>query len=86
MIYPVCAIRDSKTNFYPPQAEETTQSAIRNFAMNINAGKGVLGFAPGDFSFYHVADFDTEKGDMKQISPIELLVNGVDVFGVAYEK
>lgn len=86
MIYPICAIRDQKTQFYPPQAEENTQSAIRNFAMNVNAGKGVLGFAPGDFALYHIANFDTEKGVVEAVCPIELLVNGSDVFGVNYEK
>lgn len=86
MIYPICAIRDQKTVFYPPMVEENTQSAIRNFAMNVNAGKGVLGFSPGDFALYHIGNFDSEKGVVEPVVPIDLLVNGNDVFGVNYEK
>lgn len=80
MIYPVCAIRDQKASFYPPTVADNKDVAIREFAMNVNAGRGILGFAPGDFALYYVANFDSEKGVMEPVCPIELLVNGNDVF------
>lgn len=86
MIYPICAIRDAKTQFYPPQAEENTQSAIRNFAMAINNSTGLLGFSPGDFTLFHVGNFDTEKGQVDGVWPIEQLATGLDVYNVKDEK
>ena len=86
MIYPVCSIRDSKISFYPPTVEENKQAAIRNFAMAINNSTGLLGFAPGDFTLFHIADFDNEKGEITSIWPVEQLVSGLDVFSVADEK
>lgn len=86
MIYPVFAVRDAKTTFWPPQVEENEQSAIRNFAMMINQGTGVIAFSPNDFDFYKVAEFDSEKGTLSPLVPIELVVSGVNVVGVKYEK
>lgn len=86
MIYPVCAIRDAKISFYPPQIEENKQAAIRNFAMAINNSTGLMGFAPGDFTLFHIADFDNEKGEVTSIWPVEQLATGTEVFGVSDEK
>lgn len=86
MIYPVCAVRDSKTQFWPPQVHETIESAKRDFAMAINAGQGAPAFAPGDFDMYHIADFDSLKGTIEPVSPIDQICSGVNVYGVNYEK
>lgn len=80
MIYPVCAIRDSKIGFYPPTVEQSVPAAKRNFAMMINQSDGLTGYAPGDFDFYHVADFDTEKGEMSPVHPIIQLCTGLGVY------
>lgn len=80
MKYPITSIRDSKIGFYPVQCEESVESAKRNFSMAINNSNGLLGFAPGDFTLFHVADFDTEKGAIEPVSPIEELVSGLQVF------
>ena len=80
MIYPVVCVRDAKTGFYPPQIEQNLMSAKRNFAMMINNSEGVVGYAPNDFDFYYVADFDSEKGEMIPVCPIEQLATGVGVF------
>lgn len=86
MVYPICAIRDSKISFYPPTTEENTQAAIRNFSMAINNSTGLLGFSPGDFALFHIADFDNEKGEVTSIWPVEQLVTGLEVYNSADEK
>lgn len=86
MIYPLYAVRDAKTTFWPPQVEINEASAIRNFAQMINSGNGVAAFAPNDFDFYKVGEFDTEKGIVSATLPIELVCSGVSVVGVNYEK
>lgn len=83
MIYPVCAIRDAKVGFYPPTVEQSVPAAVRNFAMMINNGDQLVGYAPGDFDFYHVADFDSEKGEVVAVYPIEQIATGL---GVLHEK
>ena len=79
MIYPLCAVRDAKTGFFPCQVEQSVPAAIRNFAMMINNGEGLVGFAPGDFDFYHVANFDSEKGVVEAVYPIVQLATGLGV-------
>ena len=86
MIYPVVAVRDAKTTFWPCQVETNENSAIRNFAMMINSGSGVTAFAPGDFDLFKVATFDSEKGIVEPVFPIELICSGLNVQGVNYEK
>lgn len=80
MKYPLTSIRDSKIGFYPAQCEESVESAKRNFSMAINNSNGLMGFAPGDFTLFHVADFDSEKGVVEPVIPIEELVSGLQVF------
>lgn len=76
MIYPVYAIRDVKTSFFPPQVHETEEDAIRGFAMMVNNPSGVIGFSPKDFDLFHVAEFDTKKGELVAVQPIEFVVTG----------
>lgn len=82
LIYPVCAIRDALSRFYPCTVEETTRSAIRNFAMAVNAMQGSVAFAPGDFTLFHVGNFNCEKGTVEAVYPIVQLANGLDLVGV----
>lgn len=86
MIYPVFAIRDIKTSFFPPQVHQTREDAIRGFAMMVNNPEGVIGFSPKDFDMFEVASFDTEKGELVPISPIEFVVTGSALVGDMYEK
>lgn len=81
MIYPVCAIRDSKTCFYPPMIHENESAAIRNFAMLVNNSTGAENYAPGDFDMFVVGHFDNEKGILTPENPIRQLVSGLEVFG-----
>lgn len=76
MIYPMYSIRDVKTTFFPPQVAQNEEEAKRNFSMMVNNPQGVMGFSPKDFDLYFVGTFDTEKGVMVAISPIEFVVAG----------
>lgn len=86
MVYPVFAVRDIKTSFFPPQVHQSREDAIRAFAMMVNSPSGVMGFAPKDFDLFYVADFDTEKGEIISVQPIEFIVTGSALVGVKDEK
>ena len=82
MVYPICTIKDAKTACWPPQCYETTAAAVRDFAMQVNSGRGALAYSPADFILYKVGEFDTEKGTIKASEPIVQLCAGLDVVGV----
>ena len=86
MVYPICVIRDAKTQFYPPQCYDSVPAAIRDFSMAVNSAKGAIAFAPGDFDMYHIGNFDTEKGEIETITPIEQIASGISVAVVSNEK
>ena len=76
MIYPMYAIRDIKTTFFPPQASNNEEEAKRNFAMMVNNPSGVIGFAPKDFDLFYVGSWDSMKGVFEPVTPIEFVVSG----------
>lgn len=81
MITNVYCIRDIHTGFMSPQCDMNDESAKRNFAMAVNSNPGVLGFRPADFDLYYVGQFDTEKGSLMPVNPVEFIVNGASVYG-----
>lgn len=76
MKYPMYAIRDIKTTFFPPQVANNEEEAKRNFAMMVNNPSGVIGFAPKDFDLFYVGEWDSEKGVMDPVIPIVFVVTG----------
>ncbi len=76
---PVYAIYDAKSTFLDPVVDSGDASARRAFAFAINNG-GLMGFAPGDFQLYHIADYDTCTGSLTALSPFELICNGLEVY------
>lgn len=80
MIYPMYCVRDVKTTFFPPQIAQNEEDAKRQFAMMINNGDSVLGFSPKDFDLYYVGDFDSMKGEIVLVQPIQFVVAGTGVF------
>lgn len=79
MIYPIYAIRDQKVAFDTQlilQANEA--AAVRGFTYMINNPSGVPNFAPNDFDFYKIGEFNSETGEIKGIMP-EFIVNGGSV-------
>ena len=79
MIKPVYAMYDAKSTFLDPVVDCGDASARRAFAFAINNG-GLMGFAPGDFQLYHIADYDTVSGLLSPLSPFELVCNGLEVY------
>lgn len=78
MIYPVCAMRDSKVGFLAPTVEMNLEDAKRKFAhMCSNAGS-IYSFAPADFSLYKIAEFDSETGEIVPVQR-DLLIDGIQV-------
>ena len=82
MIYPVYSYRDNKYTFAAPMIDQNDETAIRGFAYAINNREGIMNFAPSDFDLYKIALFDSEKGTMEPIVPIQLVVSGGSVVGV----
>ena len=85
MKYPMYAIRDCKTTFFPPQCEQNESTAVRNFGMMIQNSDGIIGYAPNDFDLYKVGEFDSEKGTVTGKTP-RLVCSGNDMVGVKIEK
>lgn len=69
MIYGVYAIRDVKTGFLQPSFDVNDQSAMRNFVHAVTNSPDVLSSFAADFSFYKIATYDTDNG---QIAPLQL--------------
>lgn len=78
MIYPLFAIRDIKVGFMSPNADQSEQSAIRNFAYAVNS-EGLMNYSPKDFDLYKVGSFDSETGALDPCV-VQLVCSGVDVF------
>lgn len=86
MKYPVYAIQDVKVGFYPPETAQTEGQMVRQFGMMVNSPSTPAGFAPADFMLYHIGDFDSQKGSVTPIIPIELVATGASLVGVKDEK
>lgn len=79
MKLPVYSYRDAKAGFGTPICDQNDVTAIRGFSYAINNREGIMGFSPNDFDLYKIAEFDTEKGIMKGMTPV-LVVSGASVF------
>lgn len=76
MTYGVYSFRDNKTSFGQIWYDVSDEAAKRGFAMMINNGDGIMGFAPSDFDLFKIGEFDSQNGQLDPIWPIEYLVNG----------
>lgn len=81
MLYPVFSYRDNKAWFGQPVIDNNDESAIRGFAYAINNRDGIMNFSPSDFDLYKIGIFDSEKGTIEPINPIQLVVSGSSVVG-----
>lgn len=71
MIYGIYCIRDSKTGFLTPTADQNDQTAMRNFA-HASMQKDTLFFShPQDYSLFRVGTFDSESGIITALSAPE---------------
>lgn len=80
MKYPLYCIRDVKVGFLAPQADQSDQSAIRNFSYAVNGNNGIMNFSPKDFDLYKVGEFDSEDGSIVSYIP-DMICGGIDVYG-----
>lgn len=72
MIYPICAMRDEKVGFLAPTVEINTADAVRKFAHACSQKDSIYAFTPADFVLYHIANFDTDSGDIIPIDRVRL--------------
>lgn len=82
MIFGMYSIRDSLTGFMTPVLEQNDASALRNFRMACDSypqesGRSVMRWKPSDFSFFKIADFDSESGEITPIVPPRFISSGL---------
>lgn len=70
MIFGVYSVRDVKSGFSQLTIELSDEVAARNFGHAVRMSDGILNSCASDFSLYHVADFDSEKGSLVPLVPI----------------
>lgn len=78
MIYGVYSIRDVKTGFMTPTVELNDDAAARNFYHAVTHSDGILFTYASDFSLYHLAYFDTERGSFQPLDLPVLIAQGSD--------
>lgn len=78
MKYYLYSVRDKLRGFMQPLMDLNDLSAKRDFAQGVNNNPG-LNFAPADYDLYKIGEFDSDKGTIVPVVPIELVCNGVNV-------
>lgn len=81
MTYPVFAIRDIKAGFGAPRLAINEEVAKRDFGRDINTPGSALEYAPTDYEFYRIGEYDTATGRFIPAEVNVYLCNGGDVFG-----
>lgn len=70
MKFGVYSVRDIKSGFSQLTLELSDEVAVRNFGHAVRMSDGILNSCASDFSLYHVADFDSDKGMLIPLVPI----------------
>lgn len=78
MKYKVFAVRDKLRGFMQPLIDLNELSAKRDFSQGINKNPG-MNFAPSDYDFYLIGEFDSDSGVITPKTPIEFICNGENV-------
>lgn len=73
MIYDIFSVRDSKSDFFPPQMHVSDGDAKRSLAMTVNTPGNMVSFAPKDFDLFRVAKFDSSSGEITPVFPVEFI-------------
>ena len=73
----VTAILDRKAGFDGVQIFANEDIAKRNFRYAINQA-GIPNYAPADFEFYKIGEFDPKTGRISPLDVNELLLSGLD--------
>lgn len=77
----ICCMLDRKAGFDSDSIkafinEDTSKRAFK-YAVN---QAGIMNYAPSDFEFYKIGEFDTKTAQIKSCLP-ELLLSGIDCVG-----
>lgn len=80
MIYPVYAVRDALNGFGQLMLDTNDQTAIRNFKTGLSGNSSMLASVK-DYDLYKLAEYDTEKGTVVAVVPIELVISGPEAVG-----
>lgn len=75
MLYKVYAIRDDKTDFFPPQIFANDEDAKRAFALVVNTPGNMISFAPSDFTLYRIGTFESETAMLDRAWPVLFVCN-----------
>lgn len=86
MVYGVYGYRDNKFAFGPIWNDANDEVAKRGFAMMMNNGQSIMGFAPADFDLFKIGEFDSETGQITSIWPIQFICNGRAVVNPKFEE
>lgn len=73
MIYDVFSVRDSKSDFFPPQVHASVGDAKRSLAMTVNTPGNMVSFSPKDFDLFRVATFNSQSGEVSAVFPVEFV-------------
>lgn len=73
MLYDIYSVRDSKTDFFPPQMHASEGDAKRSLAMTVNTPGNMVSFAPKDFDLFRVGSFDSSSGQISPVFPVEFV-------------
>lgn len=61
----IVVVKDVKTPCYlQPYAVKSVQDALRSWDVLVNEGDSTISRFPNDFRLLHIADFDTEHGEL----------------------
>lgn len=74
MIFGVYSIRDAKAGFLAPTLDQNGDTAIRNFEHAVKVTDSMFMTHAGDFSLWHIADFETDTGTIVPLVPPMQLV------------
>ena len=78
MILRLYCIRDARTGFMPPTAEQSDAAAIRNFEHACVNAQSLFYTHPADYDLCRVGEYDTDLGVITPCSP-EPLVNALSI-------
>ena len=67
MIFGLYSIRDVKTGFLTPVAEQSKEVAVRNFAHAVKRADSLFFTFANDYSLYKIAEYDSDSGLVKSL-------------------
>lgn len=82
MKYNIYAVRDVHNGFGAPILDSNDQSAIRGFAYGMHNTNPIMGYAPKDFDFYCIGEFDVNTGVINAFDIPHLVISGSDAFNM----